>query len=90
MRVIVDGILAFFMTGGLIGYLGLEGRASRRVRRVCLSVSLAGVILGILWSPRFLYYVLATMLFGGIITYSRVVGDKTSSTSAEIERRKMM
>ncbi|WP_107728413.1 hypothetical protein [Desmospora activa] len=87
---IVDGILAFFMTGGLIGYLGLEGRASRRVRRVFLSISLAGVILGILWSPRFLYYVLVTTLCGGIITYSRIVGYKEESDTEEIRRRKMM
>ncbi|MDR6227077.1 hypothetical protein [Desmospora profundinema] len=90
MRVVVEGVLAFFMTGGLIGYLGLEGRASGAVRRVCLTVSLVGVVLGILWSPRFLIYVGAAAFFGGIITYSRIAGDEEETASMELERRKMV
>jgi hypothetical protein len=90
MRVVAEGIFAFIMTSGLIGYLGLEGRASGTVRRICLMVSVVGVICGILWTLRFVVYVAAAVLFGGIITYSRIVGYEDEVYPEELKRRRMM
>lgn len=90
MWVVAEGIFTFIMTSGLVGYLGLEGRASTTVRRIFLMVSVLGVICGILWTPRFVVYVAAAVLFGGIITYSRIIGYEDEVYPDELERRRML